>query len=157
MMQVPYDLIIFDWNGTLSTGMVPQDSDIMPLFPGVKEMLADLDNQGIFLGIATMAPKRFLLQQLQAHDIEQHFVAYSCGDQGFAKPHPSVIEHIIQETGVATGRTLMVGDSHSDMLCAHYAGVDRVKIGIAAGDEHVTAELDNVTALLSWLNVKSAS
>lgn len=149
-MDIPYDLIIFDWNGTLSTGVLSPDSSITPLFPGVAAMLKQLDNAGVFLAIATMAPKRYLQHQLEAHDIDRHFVAYSCGDSGFAKPHPGVIESVLQETGAEASKTLMVGDSASDVECARYAGVDMACVGEYEAD-NVVVHLKVVTDLLTWL------
>lgn len=156
-MQTDYELILFDWNGTLSTaGMPTFDQMISPLFSGVPEMLKQLDDAGIFLAIVTMASREDMQLQLEALGIAQHFIALSCGDDGFVKPHPSAIESVLNQTGVSASKALMVGDTLSDMNCARYANVKAVKIGtpILEGDnldETVVAVLPVVTELLCYL------
>ncbi len=153
-MTKQYDLIIFDWNGTLSTGLVADKSAGMPpLFPEVKNILNQLNNSGILLAIATMASKQTLLQQLQLYHIEKYFVAFSCGDDGYSKPHPGVIQLILQQTGVSAAHALMVGDAEVDMECAHYAGIDGVKINKESHSSHHQC-LSHISQLLDWLEIQ---
>lgn len=151
-MAMAYQLIIFDWNGTLAHDMVNDAGmNAGSLIEGVPELLAQLHQDHILIAIATMAPQQILKTKLQAHRIEQYVDAYSCGDDAFVKPHPSVIESILEKTGIEPNKALMVGDSESDIKCAHYAHVDMLKIGEAKPGEQVIGVLPIVTDLYQYL------
>lgn len=151
-MAKHYELIIFDWNGTLSTGaLVVADGAVAPLCPGVREVLDKLKSDGLHLAIATMASRQGLFEQLQAHHIKDYFEAFSCGDDDYNKPEPGVLESILDQTGVNVEHALMVGDSAVDMECARCAGIDGIQIGVSHDDKEPVC-LDEISALLDWLD-----
>ena len=156
-MNKPYDLILFDWNGTLSTAeAITQIGEVSPLCDGVAEMLKQFDEAGILMGIVTMASRASMEAQLAEHHIAQHFVVLSCGDDGFVKPHPAAIESALNQTGISPSQTLMVGDAACDMNCARYAGVDGVKIGESLSDNDcIKGVISVVRDLPSWLAQKA--
>ncbi|RMF83934.1 MAG: HAD family hydrolase [Nitrospirae bacterium] len=101
-----------------------------PLFPGVREALGRLAARGLRLALATGKSRagvdRFLAESGLA------FEAIRCADTAaHPKPHPAMVEEILEETGVAPARALMVGDTPYDLEMAHAAGV--ASCGVASG------------------------
>ena len=121
-----YQLIIFDWSGTLSDvtyGFSLAPNEISELLPDVKETLQQLSDKGYQLAIATMLSESALARELEALEIGQFFVATRTASQCHSKPHPQMIEEIIDFCGVEVSQTLMVGDTLNDLLMARNAGV----------------------------------
>ncbi|MBF0339524.1 MAG: HAD-IA family hydrolase [Magnetococcales bacterium] len=94
-----------------------------PLFPGVRETLTALRARGITLAVATGKSRRGLERTLLEHDLQEFFAAFMTSDQAPSKPHPAMIEKILDATGCLSGRTLMVGDTVFDLEMGHNAGV----------------------------------
>ncbi|HET9579151.1 MAG TPA: HAD-IA family hydrolase [Usitatibacter sp.] len=104
----------------------------IPLFPGVREMLADLHGRGWRLAVATGKARRGLERALDATGLRAWFEATRCADEGFAKPHPDMLLMLLDMTGVAPHRALMVGDTTHDLELAANAGVDAVAVSYGA-------------------------
>jgi phosphoglycolate phosphatase len=194
---MPYELIIFDWDGTLmdSTGViaaslqaacadvgiaVPTERDAkfviglgladsfnhvarkldgegrrrlteryrhhfltreaeMPLYAGVREMLAELHARGRRLAVATGKARRGLERALDLTGLRAWLEATRCADEGFAKPHPDMLLMLMDMTGVAPRSALMVGDTTHDLDLAANAGVDAVAVSYGAHDEDLLA------------------
>lgn len=103
-----------------------------PLYPGAREVIEALHGQDeILLGVATGKSKRGLDALLEAHDLEHYFVTRQVADHHPSKPHPSMIQMALAETGVASDRTVMVGDTSFDMEMAAAAQV--AGIGVSWG------------------------
>jgi len=95
----------------------------MPLFPGVPQGLTQLTQQGYLLAIATGKARRGLNRVLDDTGMSHLFVSSRCADEAFSKPHPKMLEDILDDTGVDAGRALMVGDTVYDMEMARNAKV----------------------------------
>jgi phosphoglycolate phosphatase len=106
-----------------------------PVYPGVPEVLTDLDRPEVFLGIATGKSRRGLTASLERHGLAHHFVILKTADDGPGKPHPAIVEQAMEEMGVAPAETLLVGDTIYDMEMAVAAGVRA--IGAAWGYHEV--------------------
>jgi phosphoglycolate phosphatase len=59
------------------------------------------------------------------------FVSLQTADRHPSKPHPSMLEAAMRETGAGPAETLMIGDTSYDMTMAPAAGVGA--IGVAWG------------------------
>ncbi len=95
-----------------------------PLFPGMAEMLERMaDRPEILMGVATGKSRRGLDALIEAHGLDRYFVTRQVADDHPSKPHPSMIEAALAETGVAAADTVMVGDTSYDMDMARAAGV----------------------------------
>ena len=155
-MQNQYQLIVFDWNGTLSTGMLDLDHPIVAgLYKGVHDML-DVLALEYHIAIATFASRSQLHKELEYHQIAQYIDAMSCGDDGPRKPEAAVLNNLMGEFNLAPQHTLMVGDSHFDIQCAHNAGTDCVVVTQAGELENpagltVTGEIAHIRDLPQWL------
>lgn len=128
-----------------------------PLFAGVPEMLADLHGQGRKLAVATGKARRGLDRVLGATGLGRWFEATRCADEGFAKPHPGMLLMLLEMTGVAPARALMVGDTTHDLELAANAGVDAVAVSYGAHGEDLLAtrpalaRVGSVGELHRWL------
>ena len=103
-----------------------------PLYPGAREVIQALhDMPEVLLGVATGKSKRGLDALLEAHGLEQYFITRQVADHHPSKPHPSMIETALAETGVGAAHSVMVGDTSFDMEMAAAAQV--AGIGVSWG------------------------
>ena len=127
------------------------------LFAGAAELVTSLHESGFLLAVATGKGRRGLERSLAATGLKRYFHATRCADEGFSKPHPGMLEALMEELGVAPERTLMIGDTVHDMKMAQAAGVPR--LGIAHGAHAKAALLDceplacveDLATLREWL------
>ncbi len=111
----------------------------VPLFEGANaeiERLARIPE--VLIGAATGMARRGLDHVLDAHDLGPHFITRQTADGHPSKPHPSMLEAALAETGVARERAVMVGDTTYDMEMAANAGI--AGIGVSWG-HHAAAAL----------------
>jgi phosphoglycolate phosphatase len=129
----------------------------MPLYEGVREMLADLHGQGRRLAVATGKARRGLERVLDLTGLRPWFEATRCADEGFSKPHPDMLLMLMELTGVEPRRALMVGDTTHDLELAANAGVDAVAVSYGAhdaallGTRPARARCDSVAELHRWI------
>ena len=95
-----------------------------PLYPGARQILDALRAQPYtLLGVATGKSRRGLDSLIAGHALEGFFVTEQAADHHPSKPHPSMIEAAMAETGVDAAQTVMIGDTSFDMSMARAAGV----------------------------------
>jgi phosphoglycolate phosphatase len=103
-----------------------------PLFPGARAALQALQEQDhTLLAVATGKSRRGLDKVLERHGLTGVFHSEQVADHHPSKPHPSMILTALNETGVAQGRAVMLGDTTYDMDMARAAGIK--KIGVSWG------------------------
>lgn len=92
------------------------------VYPGVLEVLTKLDHK--ILGILTNKPLESTLAILTGLKIKERFYFIYAGNSfKQKKPHPAGINKILNETKIPRHRTLMVGDSSTDMETGQNARV----------------------------------
>ena len=93
-------------------------------YPGIPELLADLQTQGIQLAVASNKYQA-AAEKLIAHYFPSiHFVAVFGQREGIpTKPDPAVVHEILKIADMTSTDTLYVGDSGVDMQTAINAGV----------------------------------
>ena len=93
-------------------------------YPGIPELLADLQTQGIQLAVASNKYQA-AAEKLIAHYFPSiHFVAIFGQGEGIpTKPDPAVVHEILKIADMTSTDTLYVGDSGVDMQTAINAGV----------------------------------
>ena len=100
-----------------------------PLYPGAIEAIEALHSvPDILLGVATGKSRRGLDKLLEAHDLRRYFVTRQVSDHHPSKPHPSMLQAALSDTGVAPGDAVMVGDTSYDMEMAAAAGMAGVGV-----------------------------
>lgn len=130
----------------------------LPLFPGVREMLTDLAQQGYFLAVATGKSRVGLNRAMNSANVLSMFDATRCADETFSKPHPAMLQELTRELGQDMQRTLMIGDTTHDLLMAANAGAAAVAVEYGAHDVHLLATVPTlysakkVADLHQWLN-----
>lgn len=195
----PFDLIAFDWDGTLfdSTAIItrciqaavvdvggrrPSDQDAayviglglmqalahaapdvppskyaelgarykhhyaahqndISLFDGVLPLLAELRARNYVLAVATGKSRRGLNEVLKASELQGVFHASRTADETAGKPHPLMLQELMQEFGVPAQRVLMVGDTTHDLQMALNAGCPSVGVSYGAHEPAAFAEL----------------
>jgi phosphoglycolate phosphatase len=129
----------------------------IPLFAGVREMLAELEARGFMLGIATGKSRRGLTRVLEQHRIAHHFDVSRCADEGFPKPHPDMLLTLMEQAAVEPGDTLMIGDTTHDLQLARNAGVASLAVAYGAHPPQGLVEmsplatLHSIEELRAWL------
>jgi phosphoglycolate phosphatase len=129
----------------------------MELFPGVREGLEELAAQGYLLAVATGKARRGLNRVLRETNTAHLFCATRCADEAFSKPHPRMLEDILEQTGYDAERALMVGDTTYDMQMARHAGMDGLAVTYGVHERELLAEhgpiacLDTFPEVYAWL------
>jgi phosphoglycolate phosphatase len=104
------------------------------LFPQVEETLALLDEAGYLMGVATGKGRQGLDLVLQETGLQRYFVATRCADETFSKPHPEMLNQLIDFVGVDPDETVMIGDTEYDLQMAVNAGVPSVAVSYGVHD-----------------------
>lgn len=130
------------------------------LFPTVKEVLRRLHSRGYVIAIATGKSRRGLDRELRESGLDAFVGLSRCADESLSKPHPQMLEAILELAVTPSHRALMVGDTTYDMQMARDAGVDRVGVSYGA---HAASRLlefgpleivDSLHHFEQWLSVR---
>jgi len=130
----------------------------VPLFPGAKSVLRGFAEQRYLLAVATGKGRRGLDRDMANHGLDTLFVTTRCADDAPSKPHPQMLEEIMQEVDVLSSETLMIGDTAFDMEMARSAGVASVAVTTGVHDRQRLLEfdplalLDSIAELPAWLS-----
>ena len=108
-----------------------RDPDI-ELFPGMREMLVALKESGHVLAVATGKSRAGLERVLEATQLKPYFDSSRCADETHSKPHPAMLQELMQELLIAPGATLMIGDTSHDLQMAVSAGVAALAVSYGA-------------------------
>lgn len=117
------------------------------LYPGVKEGLAWLKAQNFKIGCVTNKAAQFTEPLLKDLGIYREFGIVVSGDTlPQKKPDPAPLLHVAKHFGVAPARSLVIGDSVSDVKAARAAGFGIVcmSYGYNHGQDIRTAHPDAV-------------
>ncbi|WP_294133742.1 HAD-IA family hydrolase [Sphingobium sp.] len=112
-----------------------------PLYPGIADLVHDLDRAGWLLGVATGKSDRGLALCLTHHGLIDRFVTLQTADRHPSKPHPSMLLTAMAEAGAAPDTTVMIGDTSFDIDMGLAAGVRSIGVawGYHAPDELIAA------------------
>ncbi len=81
------------------------------------------------LGLITNKPVRFVPSILETLQIDHYFDIVLGGDSlEEKKPHPLPLLHAIKALHTTAEKSLMIGDTPNDLLCAQASGVDSIAI-----------------------------
>lgn len=125
-------------------------------FPGVKETLESLKQQGHVLTVATGKSRKGLDRIFGVLGFDGFFHATRCADETASKPDPLMLEELLGEFDVAAEEAVMVGDTEYDMEMARRIGMPR--IAVSYGAHHIDRLhayepafcLDRFDGLLAW-------
>ncbi|HJW02729.1 MAG TPA: HAD-IA family hydrolase [Azospira sp.] len=139
---------------------LPRDHELT-LFSGVPELIRELKDAGHFLAVATGKSRVGLARALEVSGLGPHFHATRCADECFSKPHPQMLEELMEELGVQRQATVMIGDTTHDLLMAANAGVASLAVSYGAHEPDALASqsplatFSRVTELSAWLKANA--
>jgi phosphoglycolate phosphatase len=126
----------------LGFGLTPEDADfaamreeylalytadlcrLTRLFPGMAELLAELERRGMPWGVVTNKPARFTEPLMQQLGLVGRAACIVSGDTcANPKPHPEPLLHASRAIGVAPAACTYVGDAERDIQAALAAGM----------------------------------
>ncbi len=93
------------------------------LFPDVEQTIKLLHGVGYNLAVATGKSRRGLDRALEESGLDGYFHCSRCADETISKPHPRMLEEIMDIFTTRADRVLMIGDSEHDLQMAKNAGV----------------------------------
>jgi len=108
------------------------------VYDGIPEMLQQLQQQGVQLFLATAKPRIFAERILQHFDLENYFTqCFGSELDGRFTEKPSLIAHILQQTGIRPEETMIIGDRRYDLEGgrAHCLRTGAVTYGYGSMDE----------------------
>lgn len=110
------------------------------LFPGVVAALDGLEAQGWRFAICTNKMEASSIALLEALGVARRFAA-NCGQDTFAvhKPDPGALLGTIARAGGDPARSIMVGDSITDIATAKAAGIPVIAVDFGYTDTPVAA------------------
>ncbi|MDA9993651.1 HAD-IA family hydrolase [Burkholderiales bacterium] len=126
-------------------------------FKHVTEGLQNLVGRNYLLAVATGKSREGLDRALTKVDFGHMFSITRCGDEGFPKPNPDMLNFIMDDLGVFPDRTLMIGDTTHDLLLAHNAKTKSIGVTYGAHEKNKLAALnplacvDSFEELMAWL------
>ncbi|MCL4164576.1 UNVERIFIED_CONTAM: hypothetical protein GTU68_044989 [Idotea baltica] len=110
------------------------EPDEASLFDDAYQLIEQLHQQNYFLGIATGKGRQGLNNVLARTQLDKFFHATRCVDECHSKPHPDMLEQLIDYLGTTANKTLMIGDTSHDLMMANNAQVDCIGVAHGAHD-----------------------
>ena len=160
MNKNKFDILIFDWEGTLANKAVKTKKNYRTeLFAGVELGIKELKRQGYLLSIATGKGRKGLNQDLADTNLKDYFLITKTVDECFSKPHPQMIMDILNFSMTESKRALMIGDSSYDLEMAKNADVPSLAVAYGGQPLEQLKEFDaldiikNPYDLFDWLRV----
>mgnify|MGYP001064689147 CR=1 FL=1 len=134
-----------------------QDAAPCELFPGAKELVEDLHSNDYFLAVATGKGRHGLDKVLNETGLGKYFHYTRCADESYSKPHPQMLEEIIDFFGVEADETIMIGDTDYDLQMANNASTASVAVSYGVHDKQRLLDcnplvcVDDINDLRHWL------
>lgn len=109
-------------------------------YPGIPELLADLQAQGHKLYVATSKPERTALEVLDHFDLTKYFTMVCGATFDRSRSNKSdVIAYLLAQNGNAENM-VMVGDTHFDILGAAAHGIPAIGVSWGYGEVRLIEE-----------------
>lgn len=127
------------------------------LFEGAEETLKGLAEAGFLLAVATGKGRQGLDKVLEETGLGGYFHATRCSDETFSKPHPLMLEQLMDELGTEPAETLMIGDTEYDMQMASNARTHSLAVSYGVHEKERLLKhnplhcIDAIQELQSWL------
>lgn len=129
----------------------------IPLFTGAEDAILELSKRGFKLAVATGKGRRGLNLALDHCGLGNYFHATRTVDECFSKPHPQMLNELMDYLTVLPERTLMIGDTSYDLQMAQNAGVSAVGVTYGAQSaeqwQHLNPiqQFNDFAGLSDWL------
>ncbi|MES1988860.1 MAG: HAD-IA family hydrolase [Pseudomonadota bacterium] len=139
-----------------TTNYYAGESEI-PLFTGAADTIKALHRSGFKLAVATGKGRRGLNLALEHSGLGKYFHSTRTVDECFSKPHPQMLDELMEYLVVMPERTLMIGDTSYDLQMAQNAGVSSIGVTYGAQSAEQWQHLNPVqqfsdfAGLSTWL------
>jgi phosphoglycolate phosphatase len=144
-----------DFFKTYRDQYVEHNTTPAPFFPGSMELLHWLRAEKILIGVATGKARHGLKRAIDMTNSEGLFDFSICADEAKSKPHPEMIERLLDESQVKPEQALLLGDSIHDLKMAQNANIDSIAVTSGAGHYNELQQHNPVTILESVCHLKS--
>jgi phosphoglycolate phosphatase len=111
---------------------VELDQTPSAFFSGVVEGLELLRRESFQLAVATGKSRKGLDRVLTNLNMTDFFDDTRCADETASKPHPLMLQELLQRFGKSPQQAIMIGDTEYDMEMAQTVGVSRVAVSYGA-------------------------
>ena len=110
------------------------DAEATPndLYEGAVELLEHLHASGARLAVATGKSRKGLERVWRHNNLGDFFHSSRCSDESGSKPHPAMLNEILDELSVNVADAVMIGDTSFDLEMAQRAGMDRIGVTYGA-------------------------
>lgn len=119
------------YHAEVADGKRPRPARQEKLFPGIIDVLDQVEEAGYLLSIITSRSSGRLQDLLDANGLGKRFIKLKTTDNGPGKPNPFLMNQTLSELGIDKENAVMVGDTTFDMLMARSAGT--AAIGVCWG------------------------
>lgn len=132
------------------------ENDIL-LFDGIADTIKTLSHRGYKQAVATGKGRRGLNQALKNTGLGQYFQGTRTVDECFSKPHPQMLDELMDDMVAMAERTVMIGDTSYDLQMAQNADIRSIGVTYGAqsagqwGDLNPIAQFDDSLSLGKWL------
>lgn len=104
-------------------------SKLIKLFPGMGELIEEVKHRGYKTGLVTSRLLRTTMEGLNKYGLRDRFdTIVTADDTTKHKPDPQPVNIALEKLGSVAERTVMLGDTTFDMLCARNAGVSPILV-----------------------------
>ena len=129
------------------------------LFPGIAELLDQLEAEGCTWGIVTNKFERLTFPLLEALGLHKRAACVVCGDTlSWSKPHPAPMLHACKLVDREPAHSLYIGDAEKDVIAGKSANMYTLvaRYGYLADEdtpEHWGADgmIDSPAEIMGWL------
>ncbi len=99
------------------------------LIDGARELVEELDDRGVVIGIVTSGTRDRVRRELETHGLAPRVRECVFGsDVAEKKPHPAALQLCLQRLGLDASETAYIGDSPEDVQMARAAGVFSIAV-----------------------------
>jgi phosphoglycolate phosphatase len=110
------------------------------VFPGLIALLDQAQARGLKMGVCTNKVEHLSHKLLNEIGLASYFDAVVGGDTlPIMKPDPAPYNEVARRLGVDASRTMMFGDSVTDIKTAQNVGVPVIAVSFGYTDQHVSA------------------
>jgi pyrophosphatase PpaX len=103
--------------------------ELITLFPGMKELLAEVKKRGYKTGLVTSRLLHTTQQGLEKYGIKDYLdIVVTAEDTDKHKPDPEPLNIALRKLESSPENSIMLGDTLFDLMCARNAGVKSVLV-----------------------------
>lgn len=129
----------------------------MPLFNNVIEMLNQLKQNEKIIAVATGKGRNGLERVMELTQTKHYFNATRCADETKSKPHPEMLNQLLNELSINANEAVMIGDTGFDLEMANNAGIDCIAVTMGVGSAvqlaqyHPKAVVNSINELIALI------